>query len=233
MNLDQMNAYGNELQSLLRLEGFPVAVKLVPAGSEDEFIDRFEKFGSQVRHCQMTDRVRRTGEMFYTTLEEHQCKGGAAALGLTKLPDKVKSGEFYFETLHHFETLKAAKKTIDSITFLEPNSHSIAIYGPLEKASFEPDVVIFICTPEQAMLLTQGWEYRDGGRIDAAFSGKQSVCSDAVAHVVKTGKPNATIGCSGSRSHAGIMPNEMIFSIPAEDVEKTVHGLRMLLGGSD
>ncbi|MDR0768262.1 MAG: DUF169 domain-containing protein [Methanosarcinales archaeon] len=233
MNLEQMNAYGSELKSLLRLEGSPVAVKLIPMGNEDEVIGRFEKLGSQLRHCQITDHVRRTGEMFYTTLEEQQCKGGAAALGLTQLSDKVRSGEFYCDGLRHFETIEAAKKTIDLITFLAPHSNSIAIYGPLEKATFEPDVVIFICTPEQAMFLTQGWEYHDGGRIDAAFSGKQSVCSDAVAHVIKTGKPNVTIGCGGSRTYTKIMPSELLFSIPAQDIEKTVIGLRMIVGELD
>ncbi|WNY28691.1 hypothetical protein MmiEs2_08940 [Methanimicrococcus stummii] len=233
MNLEQMNAYGADLKMLLQLEGSPVAVKLIPAGNEDEVTGRFEKLDRQMRHCQITDHVRRTGEMFYTTLSEQQCKGGAAALGLTQLSDKVKSGEFYCDGLHHFETVEAAKKTVDMITFLAPNSNSVVLYAPLEKAAFEPDIIIFICNPEQAMLLTQGWEYKDGGRIEAAFSGKQSVCSDAVAQVIKTGKPNVTVGCSGSRAYTKIMPSELLYSIPAQDVEKTVIGLHMIVGDSD
>lgn len=228
MDIERINQYGEELKSLLQLKGSPVAVKLIPDGSQGNIASEYAKLERQMRHCQITDHVRQTGEMFYTTLEEQQCKGGAAALGLTKLSDKVKSGEFYCDGLHHFETIEAAKKTVDMISFLEPNSTSMVLYGPLEKVAFEPDVVIFICNPKQAMLLTQGWEYRDGGRITAEFSGKQSVCSDAVAQVIKTGKPNVTIGCSGSRSYTKIMPDELLYSIPAKDIEKTVIGLRMI-----
>ncbi|MDY0267161.1 MAG: DUF169 domain-containing protein [Methanimicrococcus sp.] len=228
MHPEKMNSYGEELKSLLQLKESPVAVKLISNGLQDNIASEYPKLGRRIRHCQITDHVRHTGEMFYTTLEEQQCKGGAAALGLTKLPDKVKSGEFYCDGLHHFETVEAAKKTVDMISFLEPDSTSMVLYGPLEKATFEPDVVIFICSPKQAMLLTQGWEYRDGGRIVAEFSGKQSVCSDAVAQVVKTGRPNVTVGCSGSRSYTKIMPDELLYSLPAKDIEKTVIGLRMI-----
>jgi len=229
MNLEQLNAYGSELKSFLHLGGSPVAVKLIPVGSEGEVVGKYPKLDRQMRHCQITDHVRRTGAIFYTTLEEQQCKGGAAALGLTQLPDKVRSGEFYCDGLHHFETIEAAKKTVDLIPFPAPKSNSVVVYSPLEKATFEPDVVIFIINPKQAMLLTQGHGYRDGGRIFAEFSGKQSVCSDAVAQVIKTGKPNLTIGCSGSRSYAKITDDELLFSIPAKDIEKTVIGLRMIL----
>ncbi|MDV0447512.1 hypothetical protein MsAg5_14120 [Methanosarcinaceae archaeon Ag5] len=225
----QLNAYGNELKDLLKLNGSPVAVKLIEPGRESDIPAGMNKIDKQMRHCQMTDYVRRTGESFSTTYDDHQCKGGAAALGLGVLPDKVRSGQFYCDGLHHFKTVESAKKTVDLITFLGPNTRIAALYAPLETVNYDPDVVIFICNPKQAMLLTQGYEYRDGGRIEAAFSGKQSVCSDAVAHVMKNNKPNMTIGCSGSRSYTKIMDDELLFSIPAKDVEKTVVGLRAIL----
>ncbi|WNY24720.1 DUF169 domain-containing protein [Methanolapillus millepedarum] len=230
--LDQkdLNAYGNEFKTLLGLKGSAVAVKLVEPGKESDIPAGMNKIDRQMRHCQMTDYVRRTGESFSTTYDDHQCKGGAAALGLGVLPDKVRSGQFYCDGLHHFKTVESAKKTVDLITFLGPNTRISALYAPLESVNYNPDVVIFICNPKQAMLLTQGYEYRDGGRIEAAFSGKQSVCSDAVAHVMKTNKPNMTIGCSGSRSYTKITDDELLFSIPAKDVEKTVIGLRSIVG---
>ena len=233
MSTEKINLCGSEFKSLLQLGGSPVAVKLIPVGQENEIVGQYQKLDRQLRHCQITDHVRRTGEMFYTTLEEQQCKGGAAALGLTKLSDKVRSGQFYCDSLHHFETVEAAKKTVDQITFLEPHSNSIVLYAPLEKATFDPDVVIFICSPKQAMLLTQGYEYVNGGRIEAAFSGKQSVCSDAVAHVILNDRPNLTIGCSGSRAYTKIADGELLYSLPAKDLEKTVIGLNAILGGSE
>ncbi|MCL2141424.1 MAG: DUF169 domain-containing protein [Methanimicrococcus sp.] len=230
MDVQKINEIGNEFKKLLHLDGSPVAVKLIPAGKEGEIPSRYQKLDRQLRHCQIVDHVRRTGDCFYTTAGEHLCNGGAAALGLGKLPEKVKTGEFYCDGLKQFETIEAAKKTVDMISFLEPFSNAIVLYAPLESTPFEPDVIIFICKPKQAMLLTQGYLYKDGGRIHAEFSGKQSVCSDAVAQVVKSGQPNVTIGCGGSRSYAKIMDEEMLYSFPFKDIEKTVQGLGVLIG---
>ena len=229
MNLETLNAYGVELRELLQLEGHPVAVKLIPAGQADEVVGKFNKLDHLMRHCQITDHIRRSGETFYTTIEEQQCKGGAAALGLTQLPEKVKTGEFYCDGLKQFEDVPAAKNTIDQVTFLEPFTSSAVVYGPLDDLKFDPDVIIFICKPKQAMLLTQGFLFKEGGRIHSEFSGKQSVCSDAVAQVLTLDRPNLTIGCSGSRSYAKIMDEELLFSMPVKDLEKTVYGLRILI----
>jgi len=229
MNFETFSAYGVELKELLQLEGHPVAIKLIPVGQADEITGKFDKLDRMMRHCQITDHVRHSGETFYTTIEEHQCKGGAAALGLTQLPEKVRTGEFYCDGLKQFENVAAAKETIDQVTFLKPFSTSAVVYGPLDGVKFDPDVVIFICKPKQAMLLTQGFLFKDGGRIHSEFSGKQSVCSDAVAQVLTLDRPNLTIGCSGSRSYAKIMDEELLFSMPIKDLEKTVSGLRILI----
>lgn len=225
MDIETLNAYGAELREKLSLSTYPVAVKLVR--DEKEIPTDMEKPEGMMRHCQFVDTVRRTGRSFCTTFDDHQCKGGAAALGLGALSEKVKSGRFYFEDLGHFETLEAAKKTIDSIPFLPGDSTKAVLYAPLEKASFVPDVVMFVCLPKQAMVLTQSALYAEGGRLDAAFSGKQSVCSDGVANVMTTGTPNVTIGCSGSRSYAEINDEEMIFSLPAGQLENLMNGLKI------
>jgi len=230
MDVKKINEIGNVFKNLLHLEGSPVAVKLI--SGENDIPGRYKKLDRQLRHCQIVDHVRRTGDCFYTTAQEHLCGGGAAAMGLGKLPEKVKTGEFYCDSLHQFETVAGAKKTVDEISFLEPFSNSIALYAPLESADFEPDVVIIICKPKQAMLLTQGYVYKDGGRIHAEFSGKQSVCSDAVAQVIKSGQPNVTVGCGGSRTYAKIMDEEMLYAFPVKDIEKTAYGLGILIGGS-
>ena len=225
MDAETLNAYGVTLKEKLALSTFPVAVRLLKEG--EAIPAGLEKPGEQMRHCQFVDTVRRTGRSFITVYDDHQCKGGAAALGLGELSEAVKSGRFYFEKLGHFASHEAAVRTIDSIPFLPAFSSKAVAYAPLEKATFVPDVVLFICTPKQAMLLTQCSLFAEGGRFDASFSGKQSVCSDGVAKVVSAGRPNITIGCSGSRSYAEIKDEEMIFSIPASDLDGLMKGLEV------
>src|SRR5665647_596704 len=103
-------------------------------------------------------------------------------------------------------------------------------YAALESASFMPDVVVIICSPKQIMLLTQAILYNEGGRVEAEFAGKQSLCSDAVAQPYLTGKMGITVGCSGSRTYTGIQESELTVGIPAKLLKDLVEGLRAIVG---
>jgi uncharacterized protein (DUF169 family) len=226
--IKEINAYGKEIIELLKLETSPVAVALLPKGAE--IPKNIHKIDQAMRHCQMMDRVRKTKEEFYATLEDESCKGGAGALGLGKMPPNVASGEFYYGTLKHFKSLEAAKKTIEKVPVIEAGSKIASLYAPLESTSFMPDVVVIICSPKQVMLLTQAILYNEGGRLEAEFAGKQSLCSDAVAQPYQTGKMGITVGCSGSRTYTGIQESELTVGIPAKLLKDLVEGLRAIVG---
>lgn len=210
----------------LNLKTSPVAVKLIPKG--DKVPEGIEKVNEAMRHCQLVDRVRRTGEEFYTLGEDQMCKGGAGAMGLGALPPKVASGEFYYKGLKQFSTQDAAKRTIEMVPTLTPNSTEAVLYAPLEKTTFMPDVVVVICNPKQIMLLTQAYMYKTGGRLETSFAGKQSLCSDAVVQVYKEGKIEVTVGCSGSRAYTEITEDEMIMGIPVELLPDVIAGLKII-----
>lgn len=224
MDLNELNGYGQDIMKCLKLTTSPVAVKLIPKGGT--IPGGIQKVDEAMRHCQLVDRVRRTGEEFFTLGEDQMCKGGAGALGIGEMPAKVISGEFYFKGLKQFSTQGAARRTIDMVSKLPPNSTEAVLYSPLEKASFIPDVVVVICNPKQVMLLTQAFMYKAGGRLETSFAGKQSLCSDGVVKVYKEGKIGVTVGCSGSRSYTKIAEEEMIVGIPVELLADVVSGLK-------
>lgn len=224
MDIKEINIYGQKLVDCLKLETSPVAVKLIPKGGEVP--EGIKKVDEVMRHCQLVDRVRRTGEEFYTLGEDQMCKGGAGSMGLGEMPPKVASGEFYYDKLKQFSTQGAARRTLERVPKLPPNSTEAILYAPLEKATFTPDVVVVICTPKQIMLLTQAMMYKTGGRVEASFAGKQSVCSDAVVQAYKEGKVGVTVGCSGSRTYTKIADEEMIMGIPIELLADVAAGLK-------
>lgn len=226
MDLKEINNYGQKMIECLNLKTSPVAVKLIPKG--DKVPEGIEKVNEAMRHCQLVDRVRRTGEEFYTLGEDQMCKGGAGAMGLGALPPKVASGEFYYKGLKQFSTQDAAKRTIEMVPTLTPNSTEAVLYAPLEKTTFMPDVVVVICNPKQIMLLTQAYMYKTGGRLETSFAGKQSLCSDAVVQVYKEGKIEVTVGCSGSRAYTEITEDEMIMGIPVELLPDVIAGLKII-----
>jgi uncharacterized protein (DUF169 family) len=224
MDVNELNGYGQEIIKCLKLTTSPVAVKLIPKGGD--IPKGIKKVDETMRHCQLVDRVRRTGEEFYTLGEDQMCKGGAGAMGIGEMPAKVISGEFYYKGLKQFSTQDAARRTIDMVSKLPPNSTEAVLYSPLERATFIPDVVVFICNPKQVMLLTQAYVYKTGGRLETSFAGKQSLCSDGVVKVYKEGKMGVTVGCSGSRSYTKIADEEMIVGIPIELLVDVASGLR-------
>ena len=74
--------------------------------------------------------------------------------------------------------------------------------------------------------LAQATLAKVGGRIHPEFAGIQSICSDAAAHVLLTGKPNFSLGCDGSRKFSGIKDEEMVAGFPIELLEEVVAGVK-------
>ncbi len=212
----EVNGYdmvAGEFKERLNLDKSPVAIKFVLR--EEDIPEGIEKIKENIRHCEMVQKAAQ-GETFYATSEEQMCKGGSSALGLQETPEKIKTGEFY-QSLGRFSSLGSAKRTMESIPKIEPMMKAI-IYAPLESVKFDPDVVVIICNPAQAMKLAQAMVYTRGGRVEASFSGIQSVCADAVAGPFINNTANFTIGCSGSRQYADINPDEVIVGMNGENI---------------
>lgn len=226
MDIKEINDYGQELINRLNLKTSPVAVKLIPTGGQVP--EGIKKAEEAMRHCQMIDLVRRTGQEFYATVDEQQCKGGAASMGIGQMPPKVASGEFYYSGIKQFGALEAAKLTVDMAPTLPENTNDAIVYAPLEKASFTPDVVVMICNPKQIMLLTQAIMYKEGGRLEVSFAGKQSICSDGVVQAYRDEKVGVTVGCSGSRAYTEIADEEMTIGIPVKLLKDVVAGVEKI-----
>jgi len=210
------------LKKALTLESSPVAIRL--AHSREEIPPGLERLDTTVRHCQMVSMARKEGRSFYSTPENHECVGGAWALGLRELSESLKTGDFYFR-LGKFESAAACKRTIDHIPHLESGYTAATLYAPLEKATFVPHVVLIVAPPRVMLKLAQATLYQLGGRVHSQFSGIQSVCADATAQTYLTGTANYSLGCDGSRKFSGIEDAEMIMGFPAELLPGLVHAV--------
>ncbi|WP_414469729.1 DUF169 domain-containing protein [Methanobacterium sp. ACI-7] len=219
-------SYGDlvkELNELIGLKGSPVAVKLVK--NAEEIPEDYEKVGEKKRHCEFVQDARLKGNKGYATSEEHLCKGGAGVMGIEALPENVASGGMYYK-LGNFETSEGARDTVNAIPKVEEKYYA-SLYAPLECAEFDPDVIVLILTPKQALKVSQAYLRKKGGRISNDYSGIQSVCADAVAAVKERGIPNMTLGCNGSRKFAEIADEEVIIGLPPEKLEDIVEALKI------
>lgn len=224
MDIKEINSYGQEMIECLKLKTSPVAVKLISKGGA--IPAGINKVDEVMTHCQFVDRVRRTGEEFYTLSEDQMCKIGSGTLGLNEVPPEVPSGESYYNEFGLFSTQGAARRTVEKVPILPPNSNEAIIYSPIENASFVPDVVVFICNPKQVMILIQSYMYKNGGRLETSFVGAQSLCAEGVVQTYKEGKIGVGVGCLGSRTFTKMEEEEMIMGIPVELLDDVVSGLR-------
>lgn len=215
--------FSKEIKDALNLKKSPVAIKFILR--EEDLIEGIPKIEKPVRHCEMVQKAAQ-GDVFYATAEDQACKGGAAALGIDEAPAKLKTGEFYY-SLGRFSSLGSAKRTIDAIPKIDLDVYAI-VYSPLEKAVFDPDVIVIIGTPAQAMKISQALVYTLGGRVEADFAGIQSICADAVAGPFMRKTPNITLACSGSRQYADIKDEEVIVGLNGENIGCVVNALKSI-----
>ena len=211
-----------ELKELLGLKGSPVAVKMVK--SPDEIPKEYQKMSEKKRHCEFVRDARIVGLKGYATSEEHLCKGGAGVMGIEALPESVATGKMYHQ-LGNFETAEGAQETVSAIPKSSAKYYA-SLYSPLETAEYEPDVIVLVLTPKQALRVSQAYLRTKGGRISSDYSGIQSLCADAVVAVMERGVPNMTLGCSGSRKYAKVADEEVILGIPTKNFSEIVDAIK-------
>lgn len=216
-DINENENYSKVFIDELKLNRLPVAVKFI--NDESEVPEGIDKIDESLRHCEMITKAAK-GESFYSTAEEQRCAGGASAMGLIDLPPKIASGELYYN-LGRFESIETAKSVLDNIYRKDERSFGI-VYAPLEKANFAPDVVVVIANPKYGMRITQAIVYNSGEMFNAKFAGIQSLCADAVSGPYVSGKPNATLACSGSRAYAGIEDEEIAYGMHRDNIKPII-----------
>lgn len=213
------------LKTTLGLKGSPVAIKL--ATGKEDIPEGMEKVEGVFRHCKMASMARNEGRVFYSTVENHECMGGAWALGLRELTETLKTGHFYFK-LGKFESTASCMRTIHSIPHVESGATYAVLYAPLEKTNFSPHVVQIVACPKVMLKIAQSELFRVGGRIFSEFSGIQSICADTTAYPYLSGNTNFSLGCDGSRKFSGIEDDEMVVGFPVERLPEIVHAARIV-----
>ncbi|WP_295594061.1 DUF169 domain-containing protein [uncultured Methanobrevibacter sp.] len=221
--LEKNQKYCDVIGSKVKLITKPVAMKLIK--SEDEVPEGFDLIDEKVRHCEMV-RKASLGEKFYSTAEEQMCLGGAGAIGLMEMPEKLANGEKYY-SLGRFKDLETAKSLTSKLSIVE-DKHWGMLYAPLDEADFKADVIQIITEPVGGMKLAQSIVYASGEKINPNFAGIQSLCGDAFANPYIEKGVNFTLGCDGSRKAADVKDNEMAIGISADKIDEVISGLESI-----
>src|SRR3972149_1592348 len=124
----------------------PVAVKFSAKRP-----DMVERLNGNIALCEMLKRAQE-GNVFYVDKENHTCDAGTYVLGQTDAPEPFISGEFG-AGLQIFDGPRTASRLYLYIPKIERNVVHYVAFSPLDKLSFDPDVLIILAKTSQSEIL--------------------------------------------------------------------------------
>jgi uncharacterized protein (DUF169 family) len=211
---------GEKLSELLKLENEPVAIKWSMKEPKN-----LEKEEVKSRFCSKLEKAK-SGEVFYATLEEEECMGGARYSGLKDMgeyPANVQSGAFMVPK-GLYKNIPAVQRSRENENYINPGIFNAVSFAPLNKAEFEPDVIFMICNGKQGMEILHANAYDSGEHglgADAA-----PVCSSMAAAPYMTGKVTYGFGDVAARKNMDISQEDIMVSIPGSDLSRIVSNLK-------
>jgi uncharacterized protein (DUF169 family) len=122
--------------------------------------DKVERLNENMTLCEMLKRAQE-GNAFYSDKENHTCKAGTYVLGQTDVPEPFISGEFG-AGLKIFEEARSGSRLYQYTPRIGKGVVNYVTFSPLDKLSFDPDVLIILAKTSQTEILLRAMSYRTG-----------------------------------------------------------------------
>ncbi len=226
-DIKRLHEQADELERLLRLQTYPVGVKLlrsvdeVPEGAKRPVKD----LGYHLSLCQAIALARRAGMTIAEAKEDMWCFEPVVGYGLGEAPGYFLEG--YNRFPKDVKTLEAGSHYAKEFPRLEIHKYVGVMSAPLRTANFEPDVVMIYCDSAQLCLLLLGREYKEGYNLKCALS-SHAACVYAIVPAMQSGECQVAIPCRGDHYRAMAGDDEMIFTVPRGKLEELMLGLRYI-----
>lgn len=232
VDLEQMHKEAEEIERYMRLQTYPLAIKLVrteseiPSGAKRPKKDE----NHQYNLCQAFSLSRRKGITIAMLKEDMWCFEPVVGYGLAEAPQEFMDG--YNRYPEDVETQEAGKHYAEEFPKLKTGEYIGVLSAPLFKADFEPDVVTLYCNSTQLVILLMAKEYRDGHNLPTALSG-HAACVYGIVPAIQEKKYQVAVPCRGDHIVAMAGDNEMLFTIPMEKFNDFMLGLRKIANNEE
>jgi uncharacterized protein (DUF169 family) len=210
-----------EISEKLNLEVIPVGVKY--SVEKPENIARLE---GTMPLCVMLQQAQK-GHAFYAAPENHLCGAALYALG-KELPPVYTSGQ-YGAGLEIFDSPRSGSRLYDHIPRLETRRNiNFVILSPLEKLTYDPDLLIFLVREEQSEVLLRAMSYSTGKMWTSKSTGVIG-CAWLFVYPYLTGELNYTpILSLGMRARKVFPPGRHLISIPFDMLRGMLDSLKKM-----
>ena len=186
----------------------PVGVKFLL--NRPEGIEQLDK---TLSFCEMIKEAQRRETPFYFSKENEGCVG-KIVLGMEEMPLFVEGGHIG-PKFGIFQEPRANNKIYEYIPKFRPGLVNYVALSPLDKLTFEPDVLIFTATTSQAEILLRAMSYSTG-EIWATKATGVLGCAWIFIYPYQSGKVNYTVTglAFGAKSKEVFEEGWILVSIP-------------------
>lgn len=211
------------LSEYIRTDTFPVAIRLIKTGEDlPDRVKRPAGMGLKVTICQSIAMSRRYGWVMATSGEDMSCQPAAAVFGFRPMLPYMEEGNLCHQMYN--ASLEAGARTESAGAALAYKEIEYILTAPLQRCTFEPDVILVYGNSAQVMRLLNAALWKEGGRLESSFAGRLD-CVDEIIIPLKSGKPEVILPCNGDRVFAQTQDHEMAFSFPWSWAQRIVEGL--------
>ena len=220
----ELQKISEALDTFIRPGTFPVAVKMARSAAEIPDKARMPKrdLGVTMPACQGVAIARRLGWLIAMGKEDMLCPIGAISLGL--LPAKAKFLDGSFNVPFWLKSQELRSKLNRNLPRLEYGRYTHVIMAPLNRANFEPQIVIIYGNPAQVSRLVQSTIYSTGEPITSS-SGGGFACGSEITVPILTDNYQLVVTGGGDRSIAQADDHEIAFVAPMSKMDALIEGL--------
>ena len=223
ISLEAFNTYGADLEKLMCLQSYPIAIKMlkseseIPQGAVRPKKDKGEHYAA----CQAFAVARRQGMTLAMFLEDHWCFEPIISYGLVQTPQDYLDGA---TNAFFIADKEAAAKHARTMTRLPVGKYAGMVLGPLKTAKFEPDLTMIYSNTAQLRHLMLSLRYSKGTQVTSTIDPIGS-CVHSVVPSLLYGECQVTVPDPGDYERAGAREDEMILTVPTRRLRELMDGI--------
>jgi len=186
--------------------------------------DGIKKLDKKLALCEMLPEAQK-GEAFYATAEDFECVG-PLVLGMVE-PDAVFESGMVGPRLGLYKEARANRRVYPPVPTLARGSVRYIVFAPLDKLTFDPDVLVCTANPDQAEILLRAYAYTSGKMWNARGTTVIG-CAWLFIYPFVSGELNFTVSGLGSGMKARqVMPGGLVLlALPYDLLPMMIENLK-------
>jgi uncharacterized protein (DUF169 family) len=220
---ETFNAYGIDLERMMYLKTYPIAIKMlkgeseIPKGAIRPKKDRGEHYAM----CQAFAVARRQATTLAMFIEDHWCFEPIISYGLVEPPQDYLDG---FTNSFFIADKTAASRHAREMTRIPVGKYPGMVLGPLKTANFVPDLTMIYSNTAQLRHLLFSLRYLNGTQVTSTIDPIGS-CVHSVVPSLLNDECYVTVPDPGDFERANAQDDEMILTVPARRLKELMDGL--------